>query len=992
MARRIQTIDIPIVFGERQDVDPKMLPLGAVARVQNMRLRKDGRWGVRNDYTALSMSTPYDDDLRATDLVVHDGRLLAIGEAQAASAAVPNDLFEFVNIGSYNWKPTDDVADGLRLNPVLYAHNGGRTPTRGFLTDRVDCAAAGGLVCLAAAGGNSSTLVHIYRPDTDATVLTESIGNSRPRVIAVGNTFFITARSASDEIKLHRFNPATDSGLVQLTDAFATGDTILAYDVAANQAGDGFWVAVLRDTPTTTIRPFDSSGAAGTDVTGPTTAFTAISIVELDSGETEQLQLVAVHSADGTVNAYGYDSGGTLQTGPTELLSGRTTTKQVAVGIGPGRTTFNVVAQTSDPNLAIEYGIDPDHTGGTETTWFNATLQSKLALVDDGTETGVPIFGGAFVEAGNNQRTNFLGIPTQQFVAVVKDHLIGNDVTLLFLPTIALDASTGTYYWPNLYRDADGRSNVQVTQLRVGTDERRQGASLGGQLHLSGGAPQVFDSRCLVESGFFSRPRIENVVSSSGAGSLTPETIILIAACFEWQDSQGNLHLSPISEVETVTLGAGEDTIDLDVVGPFSLRDNVTSDVVASSVKIIVFRSESNRVILKRAADEDVLGFGRSVSFTLTGADSTIAEEPPIYTQAGRGALGDILEHESPRPARYLWRAGDRLVYGGLPDPYQIQVSKALFPGEPVEASEDLGFFVSVPERVRGVAALDNAVFVFSRDSVFAFPAVGPDDAGTDDIPPPQRLPSSTGLKDARSLIDTPLGIAFQGDDDKLWLLPRGGGAPQSFGDAVEDTLAAFPDVVGACVSREEQLVMFACANSGGTDSRIVAYDLRSQVWSVDEFEAAEPVTALSVYQGRPAYLSEGVVLLEDSDAVPNAFISHGMTTGTIRPFQDNAWGRLHWALWLCEFRGNCTATARISYDDGVTWTTIKAFSLSTAEYSAGDTVRLQAYPARIKGDRFTLQLNVTDLASAATEGLVINELTIGVTGETGGPRAGRTR
>lgn len=990
MPRRIQTIDIPIVYGERQDIDPKMLPIGAVARVKNLRLRKDGRWGVRNDFTALAATTPFVTSLRATDLHIHDGRLVALGAASSVTTAVPSDAFEYVDTGAFAWKPTDDSAQ-LRLNPVQYAHNVGRLPTQAISVQRTDCAAGNGLVCLVAQNSTTTSQVHIFQPGTDSTVLVEQISATSPRVVEVSGTFFIAGLNSSDEVELYSFDPTSNKSLQQLTDAFATGDTIVNYDMVENAAGDGFWIALARNTPTTTLRPFDSSGTAGTDITGPTTSFLRIAMIELDSGVTNPVQLVAVHS-DQTVNAYGYTAAGALGAGPTQLLSGAVTSKQPALGYaGTGRQKFTVIAETTGTDLAIEHTILNTHGGGVERTWYNATLESKVAHIDDGTTLGVPMCGGCFVEDGAF-RTNFLGVPTQEHIAAVKDVLVGGSCNNFHLPSIAYDSSTGKHYWPNLVQDADGRTNVQVTEVRAGSDDRRQSASLGGHMYLSGGSVQVFDSRSLVESGFQSRPRLENVTASNGAGSLPSSVTILVAAHYEWQDAKGDVHLSPISEVETVTMGASDDTIDLDVVGPFSMRDNLTSDVLSGSVKVVVYRSEGDRKILKRATAVDVGEFGEDVSVTLTDNDAFIATEPAIYTQAGRAALGDILQHEAPRPARYMWRAGNRLVLGGLPDPFQIQVSKALFPGEPVEFSEDLGFFVSIPERVAGVAALDNTVFAFSRDSIFVFPAVGPDDAGTDDIPAPIRLPSATGLKDFRSLVETPLGLVFQGDDDKLWLIPRGGGAPVSFGDAVEDTLADYPTVVGACVSREEQLVTFACSNSGGTDTRLLSYDLRAQVWSDDEFTSAEPVEALVSYQGRAAYVSEGIVLLEDSDAVPSAFIEHGMETGTIRPFKDNAWGRFCWGLWLCEFRGDCTATARISYDDGVNWTTIKAFELLTSEFTAGDTVRLQVYPKRRKGDRFRLDLQVTALAGAATEGLVINELTIGVIGETGGPRDGRKR
>jgi len=186
---------------------------------------------------------------------------------------------------------------------------------------------------------------------------------------------------------------------------------------------------------------------------------------------------------------------------------------------------------------------------------------------------------------------------------------------------------------------------------------------------------------------------------------------------------------------------------------------------------------------------------------------------------------------------------------------------------------------------------------------------------------------------------------------------------------------------------RQEQLVVFACENSGGTDCRIISFDLRANVWNDDEFSSSTPVEAITHLNGRLARIQSGTVYLEDSTPIPSTFIPHGMTSGVVRPFKDNGWGRLYWFLWVLEFRGNCTVTGRISYDDGVTFTTVKQFTLDTGTYSPGDLVRCQFWPQRRKGDRFVFDIQVTDLSSAATEGVVIHSLSYGARGIFGGTR-----
>lgn len=985
--RKVVPIDIPIGVGAREDVDPRMMPQGAVAAMKNMRLRKEGRWGVRNDYTALGRTTPDGTNFRADHVVNFDDRLHAFGALTTKTGS--QDIWEYIGGTPWDWRMSDPSPSSERLTSVTEVRDMGRIQTTNLFDSTTflpsDVATANGLVCFVRSlTGLTTSAVHIFNPVDDSTVLLETVSGFTPRVVAVGDTFFITVLETSrGPITLYRYDTSSDTSLTQLSDAFSFGvNTLVSYEAVANFAGDGFWIAAsFTTTPATTIRPFDSSGSAGTDITGPATAHAFLDICETEN----RVHLAVVRPVSFNVFLHSYTTGGTESPSARQVGGGGVTNTQPSI---VPEDDNNVLCLTrTGTTVPLERIEETSATVDTVATWNNVQVSSALL------PGGSTLFIGQLLTDSTTFGTNVIGKLDSEQVLATKDYLVATDYgnlgTLQNLPSMA-QAANGKVYGVSYVREGSGaKANIVVTEFQFRSQEPRSHVSLAGELFVAGGSPQVYDSRILAESGFVSAPTLKTPSASNGAGSLpSSSTIELVAVC-DYLDARGRKTLSDVSLPKTVAMGASDDTVDVDVVPPPSSRDNESSSGFSQQT-IKLYRTQGNSTILKLADELAVGDFGDEVSFTLTGDDDSIATNEIVYTQDGRAALGTVLPNEPPRPCRWATPLGERVLTGGLPNPFECQVSKRLFPGEALHFSGADAFILSFPDRVRGVASLDRIGFVFSRENIWALVGEGPDDSGAGQFEI-AKLPGATGLKDWRSLAETPLGLVFQGDDDKLWLLPRGGGAPQSFGDAVEDTLASFPEVKAAFVARQEQLVCFACENSGGTDSRILSYDLRAGVWNVDEFDGSTPVSAACAYQGRIARVQSGIVYLEDSDAVPSTFLDHGLTFGEIRPFHNNAWGRLVWFIVHGEFRGNCTVTARVSYDGGANWTTLgNTFELTTGGgYAAGDEVRLQWYPERRKGDRFTIDIQVTDdSGNTPSEGLAINGLTIGVQGNVrGGPR-----
>lgn len=374
--------------------------------------------------------------------------------------------------------------------------------------------------------------------------------------------------------------------------------------------------------------------------------------------------------------------------------------------------------------------------------------------------------------------------------------------------------------------------------------------------------------------------------------------------------------------------------------------------------------------------------FGAAVAVVDTLSDTTLLTQEPLYTQGENGALTGILEREAPPPCRFACAVGARAFLGGLPDPSEVAISFETAPAETLAFSSEFAFRAWVDGDVTAVGSLDGTPVAFTQYDIFRFPNAFPNDQGVDgELGPAVRIPSDGGCNNPHSIVETSLGLFYLSTSGKLMLLPRGGGAPVWIGQHIHETLLSFPDITSASYIDEDFCALFTCRNSGGTATVFLVYDLRVNQWYRDEFASAQVVRAGVDYLGRLAYIDNATVRLQSASLTPSTFIPYNPMTGSLAPFEGEGAG--HGELIMIEldgeFRGNCTLTARISYDDGVTFTTLVVKTFATPTFVVGQSFVVQWYPRVRKGSAFVLDFAVTALAGAASPGLILNTYTIEV-------------
>lgn len=926
-------VEFPFDGGSNEATDSGQLPAGMLASVENARLDRDGRLGVRPGNTALGTTTYSGNSVTAYDVANYNSRLVMLGDQTGQGR--PTDLFELVNEAAV-WRATAEsdasAATGPRIPRATAAREVGRIPDVDSDVLYVSSAADAGTgnVCAVYQLANGTCRVHVFSPAADQTILIATRPLNLARVVFDGLHFWIVGQnSSSGDVVAFKYTDGTDKSLTAVATTLVSAPGTLV-DLAVAQTGvSDFTIAYIPPAQTSVLaRRFNSSGvqqASFTVVSAITGAF-ACAVAGDSAGNR-----LAFAYGSGTPQAYNLitctPAHGTV-TGPTSLFSGNTANGPFRLGLacdGVSRYCACAVIDSS-PTHDVATQLCTDATLNTLTTFIryrDAYLTAGPTAITTGGQ--INFYFGAVDALVNSvaQGTNQIVEQGTNLVQCFKDaQLVSAIMTTNLVGAMPL---LGTkLYWGNIRRGilesnpntlVPSGSSGTVTELELNDTGRRQMSQLANQLHIAGALPLVYDGTGLVEQGFAEQP-FASLAQTTG-GSLTALGVYNVLPVWEVVDSRGNVLRSQPGQPQTITLGGSNATITATSTMPHSLRNfPALSAQTGYSVRCGFYRTEAGQGtfhIDKYAVA--TANYAEPVTVSLTQSDNALRDNAVLYTQEQTS-----IPHVSPQSYRFSWPARERLVTGGLPNAEEVTHSKLLFPREPIEYAPagQLGFTSRVNQDVTAVGAFETASLAWTRQEIALITGRGPEQDGTGDFDSPLTIPSPGGCQDWRSLVSTPSGFFFQMASDKLMLLTRASSASlgevQWAGQPVRDTLASYPVIVGACHVRSQMIVAFACQNTGGTDGRVLVYDLRRGVWYVD---TVGPVSAVSELAGRLAFVQAGVVFLQDVAAGSGAFPTITVKTGVFPISKRLGWGHVYNMGLLGIDRGACTIEAFIDYDDG---------------------------------------------------------------------------
>jgi hypothetical protein len=509
---------------------------------------------------------------------------------------------------------------------------------------------------------------------------------------------------------------------------------------------------------------------------------------------------------------------------------------------------------------------------------------------------------------------------------------------------------------------------LQVVTFKSGVNERRQTAEMQGALYIAGGFVGYYDGTNLVEGGFLDTPAILGYVDGA-TGSLTPLGTYNYVAVYEWTDAKGRIHRSTPSNPREVVLTGANDDVTLTVTSAHSLR-RVDMLGTGATVKTVIYRSNPNDSVFFRVGEvantAGTTGYADTLSFLDTMSDDDAEDEPVLYFQSQK-PIANVGYY----PCRFIAAGRDRLIMGGLPDPYMVAFSQLPFPGEPMEGADvefEFAYQARLPEPVTAVSGFGDSYVAFTASGIYQIPGEGPQRNGSGEFFHPSALYSDGGCIDWRSVVDTALGLFFQMADDKIYRLGPNGEI-DFIGRRVQDTMATYPVVTGAVLCTQTQRVVFSIQNPAGSSGGLLSYDLVHDAWSFDDLGA---IDAIVEYGGRIAYLQSSVVYVEDSavGTLGSALPTISVRTGSIRLFSALGSGDICKVGLLMTYLGDCTVEGFISYDDGKTWTSMGDQAVTAAAIvspgtgvaiASGDPHTIIFTPRIRTVDRFALRFDVSN-------------------------------
>lgn len=954
----------PFGPGLHQENDNRLQEPGNPRAVENLIRTKNGRLRARRDYETLGMTVNgYNrsgSDRTITELRLYDlhnyGRgIVAFGRS---TAAFMNDYAEAIDSSQEIYSLVEQPANVWSRPPTPALGVGtlvrkmGRVGRRPSSITKADVAAGGGRVCLVMdvilrpdTGSVSSVAGCLIDAATDVTLCNFEIADAdRPRVCFVEGKFFITyVITATGAIGLSSLDPATGTTLVSLTSPVAAGASVVAHDLSASITGSGFWIGVCRSDTTTALRGCTSAGAVTYTAAGPAVLGDAITVLHHADGGTSRLHVCIVRDTTLNIDLYTYKPPATApDVSSVDIESTFNADAQVSLALDDKQSagvTPNLLLQYSASfSTTIELVTSPKNyathasvSGTSETKELR--LNSKAITVKGRTLVGCYIAEEADFDTPVLMRTNDTTNGNCLRPVCVVDHFLAHAADIAHLPSTAYDSSTDLVYWLSLVEDEDRFSSVQICEMRIAGQDRRQTVLLGDVLYVAGAIVQAFDGRGAYEAGgFLTRPFMPQPVSSATVGGLESPGIYQMIAVSSYRDAKGRrIQSAPSNLTELDFGGLGDTSIRAKANPGLTLRDTqladkVTADGMQSAPAVEMYRTlntaDGNGTFhLDLASPVPRAALNSLQSLLLIQSDVDISDNPIIYTQGKRGALSGPLEFVCPDPAISLSASADKILSGGLPEESRIQESRPLFVSEQVQWSDTLGFYRDVSGRVLAVARLDERRIIWTDTQVLEADGPGLDDNGLGDIGAPRRLPSDVGLYGGvlgwRSIVEISAGILFQGLRNQIYLLPRGGVTPTPVGFAVEELLDAYPDISAAEYLSEDQTVRFCCNNEAGTESIILLFNVRFLEWFT-EGPYSFAIRAAAKASGRFYLLtSSNTVLRQSVSDPPTTFVPTAWRAGVIHPFKPGMFGKVYAYWFYGTFRGNCRLRAVARWDDG---------------------------------------------------------------------------
>lgn len=268
------------------------------------------------------------------------------------------------------------------------------------------------------------------------------------------------------------------------------------------------------------------------------------------------------------------------------------------------------------------------------------------------------------------------------------------------------------------------------------------------------------------EQGILEPPKIVATAQSTASNSLTATATYTFWVTIDSINPDGSLTRA-WGNTKSVTLTGGNDTITVDVayVDALSHRDDF---------KVKLWCSVGNGSDLY-LCDTNISTASSAgiITFTVGADPSTDNPQAPSF---------DEVFDDAAESSNFVAAGGERLWAVSSRLPSRLFFSKLVTDNGSVNFNGDL--WVDLPESAKAIGYYGGTLMAFTATSVYVIPGRGPDNTGIGAFSVPIRVSGTAGISDARTLVETPVGLMWHGDGG-FWL--SNGGQPVFIGGAVTD-------------------------------------------------------------------------------------------------------------------------------------------------------------------------------------------------------------
>jgi hypothetical protein len=935
--------NIPIVFapGQTEGTDPAVLPPERLKVARNVRWRKDGRAAKKYGYAAVGFASKAGVPNCAFE---HNGRKYLAGNgalrAKYGSTVASTGSIAVGDVGHFlpgemqtvrrtesSSQPESMTVAGASGKIGYWWEENGTLYRRIHRTDGSLVAFAqfaSGEIPRSVVVSGTGVVYTVYRSGTTVFTQSNDFLQDLPTIGTATNVG--TLNASTDLVDAAPFTSSTylivyQSGANQLTAQLMTGTTVTSATniVTVGQAtalsimgtsGENIYIAWVEAGGALKVRVFNAALTAGTG---------GITTVETDATNIyHQPNMVRASSTSVTLIWARFAAGGDSEMRWCSMTNA-----------GVAGSVFNAyhVRPSSKPFLGtgvvghVDIWVNTDNMNGPLSVLYNgwqAQREHILVTIVPGSSDVIYQLSGQPLRA--NASINF----TQHVPDVVE---VDSTWFTCLTNTLRSRASAAV---TNECVAFEGLSFTDYTDsLQRGF---RQSVTVGPSKFIAGCVTDVHGYHAF-ETGFAHFPVAGTAVVSAGGN--VDSGLHYYKFVFEYFDDAGRRCRSSPSEPITATTTAGNNTVTIPLSTLAFAHKSFSSAPDLAAVRIHAYRTKAGQTepFYRASANfgaSDATGTAATVSFVDTLADANLNES--LYTD------GTVLPNIVPPACRYVAAVNNRLVLGGLFVPNKVVVSKLFVEGEPAQFSNSDSFALYLPEKVTGVANLDDMIVAFSENNIYLVSGDGPNDQGVGGYSDPIRVPGELGCIDHRSILETSLGLFFQSKQG-IYLMPRGGGAPIFVGRDVQERLQFYPYVQSAtrCAmdgdtagNLAENTARFIVGDDPDDpdDSIVLTFDLNNNSWSQDNM-ALGGLGIGTMWEDRFVFCRSSLsiattpLLQEATDVFTNAgsVASTLLSTGDIRPFGLGGWGRFQKITVVGESRETATTTMTVtlqwSIDDG---------------------------------------------------------------------------